>query len=151
MERKSCQIFLSYAGDDSFEASLFQFALEQLLADINVSVWSYERDQAKSERSIGKSLKDRVRESQATMFLVSPSTLNAGAAQWMELAYSDAFNVPTFVLLHHLTFSDLKERERGVPPLLLEGQCNASSEWKNVVAAVRLQLTVSQAAQVEET
>jgi hypothetical protein len=83
-----------------------------MLADRNVTVWTYQRDQARDQRSIGKSLKDRVRESGATLFLVSPSTLEAGAAQWMELAYADAYDVPTFVILHHLTFVELKGRER---------------------------------------
>jgi hypothetical protein len=143
MESKKKQIFLSYSGEDSFEASLLQFAIEHLLADRNAKVWTYQRDQPKNQRSIGKSLKDRVRASSATIFLVSPSTLDSGAAQWMELAYSDAFDVPTFVLLHHLTFAEVKAREKGVPPLLLEGQCNSSAEWKSVVSDMRSQLNAS--------
>jgi hypothetical protein len=134
-------VFLSHAGDDAFEASLLQYAIEHMLADIDVAVWTYERDQQLDERSIGKSLKDRVRESGAVVFLVSPSTLSAGAAQWMELAYADAYNVPTFIILHHLTFDQLKGRERGVPPLLLESQCNAATEWKNIIGRLRLLLT----------
>src|SRR5687767_10321244 len=106
------EIFLSYSGKDSFEASLLQFALEQLLADLSVRVWTYERDQAKSERQIGKSLKQRVQKSAAAIFLASPSTFNSGAAQWMELAYADAFDVPIFVLLHKMTFKTLKAMER---------------------------------------
>lgn len=140
MSRKSIEIFLSYSGKDSFEASLLQFALEQLLTDLGVKVWTYERDQAKSERQIGKSLKLRVQNSAVAIFLASPSTFNSGAAQWMELAYADAFDVPIFVLLHQLTFQDLKAMEAGVPPLLLEGQCNPSSEWKAVVAEIRRRL-----------
>jgi hypothetical protein len=116
---------------------LLQYAIEHMLADRNVAVWTYQRDQARDQRSIGKSLKERVRESGATLFLVSPSTLEAGAAQWMELAYADAYDVPTFVILHHLTFVELKGRERGVPPLLLESQCNPSAEWKSVVENLR--------------
>src|SRR5689334_21808428 len=92
------RIFLSHAREDEFEASLLQYAIEQMLADINVTVWTYERDQRLDDRNIGKSLKDRVRESKATIFLVSPSTVNAGAAQWMELAYADAYNIPTFII-----------------------------------------------------
>jgi hypothetical protein len=134
-------VFLSHAGEDGFEAGLFQYAIEQMLADTNVTVWTYERDQRLDERSIGKSLKDRVRESKATVFLVSPSTLNAEAAQWMELAYADAYNVPTFIILHRLTFAELKSRERGVPPLLLESQCNAAAEWKSIIESLRLLLT----------
>jgi hypothetical protein len=135
------QVFLSHSGEDRFEASLLQYAIEQMLADINVTVWTYERDQRLDERSIGKSLKDRVRESKAVVFLVSPSTLNAGAAQWMELAYADAYNISTFIILHHLTFDQLKNYERGVPPLLLESQCNAATEWKSITASLRLLLT----------
>jgi|SRR3990167_3853458 len=143
MASRNRQLFLSYAGEDAFEASLLQYALEHMLADLGARVWTYQRDQSKDQRNIGKSLKDRVRESSATIFLVSPSTLNSGAAQWMELAYSDAFDVPTFVLLHHLTFSEVKGRDKGVPPLLLEGQCNASAEWKSVVVDVRSRLTIT--------
>ena len=51
----------------------------------------------------------------------------------MELAYADAFNVTTFVLLHHLEFGDLRQRATGVPPLLLSSQCNSASEWKVVI------------------
>lgn len=135
------QIFLSYSGEDAFEASLLQYAIEHMLAELNVKVWTYQRDQAKDQRSIGKSLKDHVRGSSATVFLVSPSTLMSGAAQWMELAYSDAFDVPTFILLHRMTFGELKGREKGVPPLLLEGQCNAAADWKGVVEAIRSRLS----------
>jgi hypothetical protein len=131
------QVFLSYAGDDAFEASLFQFAVEQILCDLKVTVWTYQRDQKEDERSIGKSLKERVRESTATVFLVSPSTLKSGAAQWMELAYSDAYGIPTYVILHRLTFTDLRARRKGVPPLLLEGQCNLSADWRKVIDALR--------------
>jgi len=80
-------------------------------------VWTYERDQAKSERQIGKSLKLRIQNSVAAIFLASPSTFNAGAAQWMELAYADAFDVPIFVLLHQMTFKTLRTKEEGVPTL----------------------------------
>jgi len=135
------QVFLSHAGEDGFEASLLQYAIEQILRDINVTVWTYERNQRLDERSIGKSLKDRVRESHAMVFLVSSSTLNAGAAQWMELAYADAYSVPTFIILHYLTFDQLKSRERGVPPLLLESQCNAAAEWKSIVERLRTVLS----------
>ena len=69
---------------------MLQYAIEKILADINAVVWTYERDQRSDERNIGQSLKDRVREFNAAIFLVSPSTLNAGATQWMELAYADA-------------------------------------------------------------
>ncbi len=136
-------IFLSYSGDNSFEASLLQYALESLLNDLNIQVWTYERDQRKDQKRIAQSLKARVRESIATVFLVSPSTIDTGAAQWMELAYSDAFDVPTFVLLHQLSFQDLKNKEKGVPPLLLESQCNRAIDWKEIVSALRSRIEQS--------
>ena len=126
------QIFLSYSGEDSFEASLLQFAMETLLEETGVSVWSYERDQNKDEKQISKSLKEKIKESKATIFLASPTTMNSGATQWMELAYSDAFDVPTYILLHRMTYQDLKKREKGVPPLVLSSQCNSAMEWKNI-------------------
>jgi hypothetical protein len=55
----------------------------------------------------------------------------------MELAYADAFDVKTFILLHHLNFFDLRQRATGVPPLLLSSQCNSAIEWKNVIADIR--------------
>ena len=63
------------------------------------------------------------------VFLVSPSTLDGGAAQWMELAYADAFNVRTFVLLHHLRFHELKARaESHLPfPDQAQGQPQGSA------------------------
>lgn len=126
------QIFLSYSGEDSFEASLLQFAMEKLLEKKGVSVWSYERDQNKDEKFISKSLKEKIKKSQATIFLASPTTLSSGATQWMELAYSDAFDVPTYILLHRMTYQDLRKREKGVPPLVLSSQCNSAMEWKNI-------------------
>ncbi|NJD33821.1 MAG: hypothetical protein FIA96_03125 [Betaproteobacteria bacterium] len=127
------QVFISYSGHDAFEASLFQYALETLLDGDGVVAWTFQRDQARSEKEIAQSLKDRVRESIATVFLVSPVTLDGGATQWMELAYSDAFDVPTFVLLHHLDYQELKRMESGVPPLLLSSQCNSALDWKKIV------------------
>lgn len=124
------QIFLSHAGEDTFEASLLQQALEALPKDLNVAVWTYGRDQARDERNIGASLRDRIKHCSAAIILVSQFTLASGAAQWMELAYADAFGVPIFNLLHHLTLDDLKRADRGVPPLVLEGQCTAASEWR---------------------
>ncbi len=131
------RVFLSYSRDDEFEAGLLQYAVEQMLSDLRVTVWTYQRDQARDERNIGQSLRERVQESVATLFLVSPSTLEGGAAQWMELAYADAFGVPTYVILHRITFSELRARERGVPPLLIEGQCNLATEWKAVIGELR--------------
>lgn len=131
------QVFISYAGRDAFEAGLLQYALEFMLASEGVEAWTFQRDQARSEKEIARSLKDRVRESCAAVFLVSPDTLESGATQWMELAYADAFNVTTFVLLHHLNFGDLRQRSTGVPPLLLSSQCNPAAEWQVVVEDIR--------------
>jgi len=123
------QIFLSHADEDAFEAALLQSYLERSLVDLDVRVWSYKRDQARDERSIGVSIRERVRESVAVIMLVSQFTIASGAAQWMELAYADAFGVPTFVLMHHITFEDLKTKS-GVPPLVLEGQCTPAIDWR---------------------
>ena len=131
------QVFISYSGRDEFEASLLQFALEKILEAEDVVAWTFQRDQARSEREIALSLKERVRESTASIFLISPDTLESGASQWMELAYADAFDVETFILLNHLKFQDLKERVAGVPPLLLSSQCNPAMEWKNVAEDIR--------------
>ena len=124
------QIFLSYAGEDGFEAALLQQAVETLLGDINVLVWTYERDQARDERHIGSSLKDRIRHSLAAIILISQFTLTSGATEWMELGYADAFDVATFVLLHHITYDALKASETDVPPLVLEGQCTPATSWR---------------------
>jgi hypothetical protein len=137
MKNTNRQLFLSYSGSDMFEASLLQYASESMLDDVGAKIWTYQRDQSNSQRNIAGSLKDRVKQSKATIFLVSPVTLDSGAAQWIELGYSDAFDIPTFVLLHHLSFKDLKIREKGVPPLLLEGQCNPAYEWKTLAADLR--------------
>lgn len=126
---ESPQIFLSYAGADAFEASLLQRCIENLLSDIGARVWAYKRDQPGNERNIGRSLKERVRESSVVIMLVSQFTLSSSITQWMELAYADAFDVPTFVLLHHLSFDDLKHSERGIPPLIIEGQCTPAIDW----------------------
>lgn len=131
------QIFLSYAGEDGFEAALLQEAIETLLGDLNVLVWTYERDQARDERHVGSSLRERVRGSMAAIILVSQFTLASGATQWMELAYADAFAVPTFILLHHITYDVLKASETGVPPLVLEGQCNPATSWRRLEADLR--------------
>jgi hypothetical protein len=130
-------IFLSHAGANSFEASLIQFAVEHLLHDFNVILWSYVRDQGSDERTIASSLKTKIGESWAVIFLVSPHTLVSGSTQWMELAYADAFEIPTFVLLHQMTFNDLRKSEYNVPPLLLAGQCTPAVDWRIIVDDIR--------------
>lgn len=131
------QVFISYAGHDAFEASLLQYAIESMLGSQQVTAWTYQRDQSRSEKEIAAALKENVRKSIATVFLVSPITIDGGAAQWMELAYADAFDVKTFVLLHHLDYNELKTREHGVPPLLLASQCNSASQWKAIIEDLR--------------
>ncbi len=88
------QVFISYSGDDFFEA-LLQFAIEKSLGANRVIAWTYQRDQRRSASAIARALKTRVRESVATIFLVSPSTINCGAAQRMELACAAAYDVTT--------------------------------------------------------
>ena len=131
------QVFVSHSGRDAFEASLLQYVLETMLASQGVVAWTFERDQSRSEKEIARSLKDRVRKSLAAIFLVSPDTLESGASQWMELAYADAFAVTSFVLLHRLSFQELKNHETGVPPLLLSSQCNSALEWRAVVDEIK--------------
>ena len=135
------QVFISYAAQDEFEADLLKFAIETLLADVGTGAWIFRQDQNRSERNIAESLKERVKSSCAMIFLVSPTTLERGATQWMELAYADAFGVPTFVLLHHLQYEDLRASYSGVPPLLLSGQCNAATDWRTVTEDIRTHIT----------
>ena len=140
MAAEDRQIFLSYSSEDTCEASLLQFAIESLLAEEKVKVWTYQRDQAGDVRQVGASLKDEVRNSLAMVFLASPSTIRGGAAQWMELAYADGFDVPTYVLLHRITYAKLRMKERGVPPFLTEGHCTPSTDWKRIVESLRRHL-----------
>ena len=133
-------IFLSYSRADRVEAQLLQFAFETLLADLNEQIWTYERDQAKSERKVAEALKQKVRESTVMCFLVSDSTIRGGAAQWMELAYADAFEIPTFVLLHRITFEKLKSPEANVPPLLLASHCNLAEKWREIADDMRKEI-----------
>lgn len=116
---------------------MLQYVLETMLVNEGVVAWTFERDQSRSEKEIARSLKDRVRESSAAVFLVSPETLESGASQWMELAYADAFGITSFILLHHLNFNQVKHKEAGVPPLLLSSQCNSALEWKNIVEDIK--------------
>jgi len=92
-------VFLSCSGDGSLEADLLQFAIEHLLQDVRARVWTYGRDQRRDEGDVARSLKDGVKCSRPVLLLITPSTLETGAMQWMELAYADAFGVPTFILL----------------------------------------------------
>jgi len=87
----------------------------------------------RTKRSIGASLRERIRGCAAVVVLLSPFTLESGATQWMELAYADAFGIPTFVLLHHLTVDQLRRAEKGVPPLVLERNCTPAIDWRLLV------------------
>ncbi len=128
-------IFLSYSSEHAFEAELLQFAYEALLQDLDARVWTYQRDQARDEKAIARSLKAQVKQSKAVVFLVTPNTLNKGATQWMELAYADAFDIPTFILMHQIKYDELKSRN--APPLLLSGQCNDSDQWRRLAEDIR--------------
>ncbi len=112
MAEKSNNIFLSYSVEDAFEASLLQCALEALMADLSVKVWTYERDQNKDERDVRRSVIDCIRKSMAMIFLLSPSTLDGGAYQWIELGSADTLEMPAFILLHHLKHDDLAQRRK---------------------------------------
>ena len=136
----SLRIFLSYSGRDGFEAALLQEWLENRFASTGVAVWTFDRDQRRDESNISRSLKDTIRESAAVVFLLSPFTIEAGAAQWMELAYADAFGIPTFILLHHLSYDDLLRTERGVPPLIRQSQCTPAIQWRNMEGDLRKHL-----------
>ena len=70
------------------------------------------------------------------IFLISNYTLNEGATQWMELAYADAFEIPTFVLLHHMTYEDLKQ-DNNVPPLLMGSECKRAINWQSIESDLR--------------
>jgi hypothetical protein len=128
------KIFLSYSGDASLEADLLQYAIEHELQVVRV--WTYERDQRRGQGNVARSLKKGVKKSCAVLFLVTPSTLKKGATQWMELGYADAFKVPTFILLHRLSYADLRAKER-VPPLVLARQCSQAKEWRKLLDDLR--------------
>jgi hypothetical protein len=144
------QIFLFYSGSDGFEAALLQEWLEARFDSSDVQVWTYERDQRRDEVNVSRSLKETVQESAAVVFLLSPSTIEAGAAQWMELAYADAFGVPTFILLHRLTYAELMRTERGVPPLIRQSQCTPAIEWRWMETDLRRIIGVAKAGAVSD-
>ena len=130
------RIFLSYSGGDAFEAALLQDWLETRFGS-DVQVWTFERDQKSNEADVSRSLKETIRDSSAVVFLLSPFTIEAGAAQWMELAYADAFSRPTFILLHHMSYAELMRVERGVPPLIRQSQCTPAVQWRSIVHDLR--------------
>jgi hypothetical protein len=134
------RIFLSYSGHDQFEAALLQEWLETRFGASDVIVWTFERDQSRDESNLSRSLKETVRGSAAVIFLLSPFTIDTGAAQWMELAYADAFGIPTFILLHHVTYKELMRTERGVPPLVRQSQCTPAIDWRSMESDLRKHL-----------
>lgn len=131
------QVFISYSGKDEFEASLLQYAIESMLTGEKVTAWTYQRDQYRSEKEIASRLKEAVRASFALVFLLSPQTIDGGAAQWMEFAYADAFEVRTFILLHRLEYDELKAVAPGIPPLLLASQCNSALDWRLIIRDIQ--------------
>jgi hypothetical protein len=138
------RIFLSYSAQDQFEAVLLQEWLETRFRSGEVTVWAFERDQRRDQSNVSRSLKETVRGSAAVIFLLSPFTMEAGAAQWMELAYADAFEIPTFILLHHVTYDELMRTERGVPPLVRQSQCTPAIEWRSIEPDLRAHLGLTE-------
>lgn len=137
MRGTKLRIFLSHAGEDRFEASLLQYAVEHMLSHLGATVWAYQRDQDRSEADVAGALMEHIRESDAMIFLATPTTIAASTTQWMELAYAHAFGVPRHVLLHRLRYQDLIAGERAAPPLLLAAQCNdAAREWRDVIVTL---------------
>jgi len=134
------RIFLSYSSQDQFEAALLQEWLETRFGSDGVSVWTYERDQARDQSNVSRRLKETVQESFAVVFLLSPFTIEGGAAQWVELGYADAFSIPTFILLHHVTYGEVMRAERNVPPLVRQSQCTPAIEWKSMEKDLRNRL-----------
>lgn len=111
--------------------------IESELRDLAVQVWAYRRDQPKDGRDIAHTSKEQVQRSVALAILLTPDSLAAGANQWMELAYADAFDVPSFYLLHGVTLDDLKAAGRGVPPLLFAADCIPAIEWRRILPDLR--------------
>jgi len=130
------QVFISYSGINHFEASLLQYAVESKLKRFNVKAWTYKRDQALDERDIAQSLKARVKESIASLFIISPESMENGQTQWVELGYSDAFDIKTFILLHRIKYSDLQAGESKAPPLLVSSQCSPASKWEDIILSL---------------
>jgi hypothetical protein len=62
------QVFLSYAGEDAFEASLLQYAVGTLLADLPAKVWTYQRDQLRDQQTIATNIKSQIHQSRAMIF-----------------------------------------------------------------------------------
>ena len=127
-------LVLSHAEEDLFEATLLQVVLEQSLADVGASVWAYGRDQAPQQKNVAASLPKIIGEAAALVFLLSP---DSSPTQWMELAYADAFEIPTFILVHRTTFAKLAAAKRGMPPFVVTGQSIRAVEWKRIVEPLR--------------
>jgi hypothetical protein len=137
------QIFLSHTGEDAFEADLLQLTLERWLADLNVKVWSYLRDQSTAERRVSGEILSQVRRSDAMLYLVSPATLDGGANQTIELGYAEALEKRIEVMLHRLSYDDLKAAGRKVPISVLEGSCTPATDWRKVAQSLREHLLLS--------
>lgn len=137
------QIFISYASQDAFEADLLQYVVESTLKEVNITAWTFHRDQNLSEKEIAESLKHQIKQSAALIILISPYTIEHGSTQWMELAYADSFDIKIYIMLHHLTYQELKERKSGVPPFVFASQCNQSLEWRKIMNEIKLDLNRS--------
>ena len=85
-------------------------------ASTGVVAWTYERDQRRYESNVSRSLKEIIRDSVAVM----------------ELAYADAFEIPTFILLHHIMFDEVLKMEREVPTLIRQSQCTLAADWRDI-------------------
>lgn len=125
------QLFLSYARPDEFEAQLFQRVLEAELP--GTKVWAFQRDQQLSTRDLSRFIQRAIQDSLGVIFLISQFTLKDGGNQWYELGIADAFEKRTFFLLHHVTLHDVKQVERGIPPLLFNADCILATEWIRLI------------------
>jgi hypothetical protein len=135
------QIFLSHASEDAFEADLLQLTLEHWLSDLDIQVWSYVRDQPSAERQVSGRILEQVRRCRAMVYLISPATLEGGANQTIELGYAEAFDKRIEVMLHRLTFEDLKAAGNKVPISVLTGFCTPATQWRKVAQALREHLS----------
>jgi hypothetical protein len=52
-----------------------------MLETEGVVAWTFQRDQTLPEKDVAFSLKNRIKESVASIFLISPDTLETGATQ----------------------------------------------------------------------
>lgn len=99
-----------------------------MLADLDIKVWSYLRDQSTGERRVSGRILEQVRQSSAMIYLVSPATLEGGANQTIELGYAEAFDKRIEVILHRLDYDDLTAAGSKVPLSVLAGSCTPATQ-----------------------